>query len=109
MSVGIPYSREELETSGFRLVLGRSRSSFQSFFQTGEVLQTYYFEAPAKNLFLYRELSMTDPIRDDQSLYFDTSDGLVVLLGCCHSGLMNTLSHILHSCFLQAFLRSITC
>ncbi|HPW74385.1 MAG TPA: MBL fold metallo-hydrolase [Kiritimatiellia bacterium] len=35
-----------------------------------------------------------DDIPDDMSLWIETSAGLVVCLGCCHSGVINTLTHI---------------
>jgi 7,8-dihydropterin-6-yl-methyl-4-(beta-D-ribofuranosyl)aminobenzene 5'-phosphate synthase len=35
-----------------------------------------------------------DTIYDDISLWFETSQGLVILTGCCHSGIMNTVQHI---------------
>jgi 7,8-dihydropterin-6-yl-methyl-4-(beta-D-ribofuranosyl)aminobenzene 5'-phosphate synthase len=33
----------------------------------------------------------SDPYRDDLSLVLDTGEGLVLLCGCCHAGLLNTL------------------
>ncbi len=35
-----------------------------------------------------------DPYRDDMSLVLETSRGLVLLCGCCHAGLLNTLVHV---------------
>jgi 7,8-dihydropterin-6-yl-methyl-4-(beta-D-ribofuranosyl)aminobenzene 5'-phosphate synthase len=35
-----------------------------------------------------------DPLNDDQSLFFKTEAGIVVVLGCTHSGLINTLTYI---------------
>ena len=35
-----------------------------------------------------------DPYRDDQSLVLDTEEGLVVVCGCCHAGVLNTLSRV---------------
>jgi 7,8-dihydropterin-6-yl-methyl-4-(beta-D-ribofuranosyl)aminobenzene 5'-phosphate synthase len=35
-----------------------------------------------------------DPYRDDMALVLETGRGLVVLCGCCHAGLLNTLAHI---------------
>ena len=35
-----------------------------------------------------------DPLEDDQSLWIATDEGLVVCTGCCHAGLINTLTHL---------------
>ena len=35
-----------------------------------------------------------DPIEDDMALWIHTPFGLVVLLGCSHAGLVNTLNHV---------------
>lgn len=35
-----------------------------------------------------------DPYRDDLSLVLDTDKGLVVVCGCCHAGLLNTLARV---------------
>lgn len=35
-----------------------------------------------------------DPYRDDLSLVVESDSGLVVLCGCCHAGLLNTLAHV---------------
>jgi len=40
------------------------------------------------------ETLVKDPLKDDMSLVVKTSKGLVVLLGCCHAGVINTLNHI---------------
>jgi len=35
-----------------------------------------------------------DPYADDLSLVLETGAGLVVICGCCHAGLLNTLAHV---------------
>ena len=35
-----------------------------------------------------------DPIQDDMAMWLDTPKGLVLILGCCHAGLSNTLEHV---------------
>ncbi|MDX9952766.1 MAG: MBL fold metallo-hydrolase [Anaerolineae bacterium] len=35
-----------------------------------------------------------DPYRDDLSLVVESDSGLIVLCGCCHAGLLNTLEHV---------------
>jgi 7,8-dihydropterin-6-yl-methyl-4-(beta-D-ribofuranosyl)aminobenzene 5'-phosphate synthase len=34
-----------------------------------------------------------DPYQDDMSLVLETQEGVVVVCGCCHAGLLNTLAH----------------
>ena len=35
-----------------------------------------------------------DPLLDDQALYFVTNAGVIVLLGCAHAGVINTLDYV---------------
>ena len=35
-----------------------------------------------------------DPFSDDQSIIVKSSEGTIVLLGCTHAGLINTLSYV---------------
>lgn len=35
-----------------------------------------------------------DPYRDDMALVLDSPSGLVLVCGCCHAGLLNTLAHV---------------
>lgn len=44
--------------------------------------------------FLDAEGRHPDLIPDDLALWIETSEGLVVCLGCCHSGIINTLNYI---------------
>lgn len=37
---------------------------------------------------------MRDPLKDDMALIVHTKEGLVVICGCCHSGVLNTLYHV---------------
>lgn len=40
------------------------------------------------------EAYVADPYRDDLSLVLTSAEGLVVVCGCCHAGLLNTLEHV---------------
>lgn len=37
---------------------------------------------------------VVDPYKDDMSMVMDTQDGLVLICGCCHAGLLNTMAHV---------------
>jgi len=39
------------------------------------------------------EALVPDPLADDQALFIKTEEGLVVILGCGHRGVINTLRH----------------
>lgn len=61
---------------------------------TGPVPRKSDFEDVGGPFFLDPDSHQDDLIEDDQSMWFETDDGLVILLGCCHAGLMNTIEHI---------------
>ncbi len=52
-------------------------------------------EARSGPFFLDPEGLEPDPFLDELSLWIDTPEGLVVVLGCCHGGLVGTLDHLL--------------
>jgi 7,8-dihydropterin-6-yl-methyl-4-(beta-D-ribofuranosyl)aminobenzene 5'-phosphate synthase len=62
---------------------------------TGEIPRRRPQEAPAGGFFLDADCRTPDPLLDDQALAFETGDGLVVVLGCSHSGVLNTLNRAL--------------
>jgi 7,8-dihydropterin-6-yl-methyl-4-(beta-D-ribofuranosyl)aminobenzene 5'-phosphate synthase len=63
-------------------------------FVTGEIPRTNLFETTGGRFFLDAGCACPDPLLDDQALYFDTPSGLVIVLGCAHSGVVNTMAHI---------------
>jgi len=49
---------------------------------------------PGWPFFLDPQASHPDPIGDDMALWADTPEGVVLILGCCHAGLENTLEFV---------------
>ena len=61
---------------------------------TGPVPRVTDFEDVGGDFFLDKKCVRRDQIDDDLSLWMETPTGLVVILGCCHAGVVNTLRYI---------------
>lgn len=95
LAIGIPHSRALLEAAGADFDLSADfREIAPGIFLTGEVPRTTPFEAGDQGLYCDCTGQDIDSTPDDQSLILDTDKGLVVLMGCCHAGLVNTLEHM---------------
>ena len=61
---------------------------------TGYVSMTNDYEIVEKYLFVKEDGKLRqDSLDDDQAMVIDTDFGLVVILGCSHHGIVNTLQH----------------
>ncbi|MFC2019634.1 MBL fold metallo-hydrolase [Chloroflexota bacterium] len=93
--IGVPFQRQELESHGavFRLSTGPVKIA-DDILTTGEVPRVTDFEDMPTHL-MVREGSRwrRDELKDDQALVIDTEQGLFVILGCAHRGIINTLYH----------------
>ena len=61
---------------------------------TGYVPRKTEFEDTGGPFYLDPEGKRPDLIDDDLALWIRTNQGLVICLGCCHAGLINTIHHI---------------
>ena len=91
--IGIPHHRHLLESLGanFKLTAEPTRIS-ENIMTTGEIPMVTDFERVEPYL-LVKEGSgfQPDEVLDDQALIINMEVGLVVLLGCAHRGIINTL------------------
>jgi 7,8-dihydropterin-6-yl-methyl-4-(beta-D-ribofuranosyl)aminobenzene 5'-phosphate synthase len=93
--IGIPWDRPTLEAAGAHFDLSAEfREIAPGIILTGEIPRVTDFETGDQGLYFDCTGQEPDRTPDDQSLVLETARGLVVLLGCCHSGLVNTLEHI---------------
>jgi 7,8-dihydropterin-6-yl-methyl-4-(beta-D-ribofuranosyl)aminobenzene 5'-phosphate synthase len=65
-------------------------------FVTGEIPRVTTYEDTGGAFFLDEEGTRPDPLWDDQALVIDLGRSVVLLLGCAHAGLVNTLDHVRH-------------
>jgi 7,8-dihydropterin-6-yl-methyl-4-(beta-D-ribofuranosyl)aminobenzene 5'-phosphate synthase len=93
--IGIPYQRVMLESLGAVFQLERGPVAVtDNILTTGEVPMVTAFEKVDSHLAVRKNGQIVpDEVLDDRALIFKTDMGLVVILGCAHRGMVNTLLH----------------
>ena len=94
-SIGLYLTREELATRFALSLEARPQQIVPGLWTTGEILERP--EAEGKSDYhRMREgrVLVADAYRDDMALVLDWGDRLVLICGCCHAGLLNTLAHV---------------
>ncbi len=94
-SIGMPLTRQELELKAQLKLQERPAPIGDHVTVTGPIPRETDFESVDPKLLHEREGRIEpDPLHDDQSLILEAAQGLVVVLGCCHAGLINTLRQV---------------
>jgi 7,8-dihydropterin-6-yl-methyl-4-(beta-D-ribofuranosyl)aminobenzene 5'-phosphate synthase len=90
---GLPFRRELLENLGARFNLTRKSIRLAPhFLTTGEIPLLTGYEEIDSGLFDKKTGEMLpDELKDDLALVIDADYGLVVILGCAHRGIVNTI------------------
>ncbi len=90
---GVPFRRELLENLGARFNLtAKPVRITERFMTTGEIPMLTDYEEIDSGLYDKETGEMLpDELKDDLALVIDADYGLVVILGCAHHGIVNTL------------------
>lgn len=90
--IGLPFTLDEVEE---RCGLGFESGPLDladGISTTGEIERITSFESPPGDLLVEHDGKLIpDTVIDDQSLVIRTDGGLVLLCGCCHAGIINTI------------------
>jgi 7,8-dihydropterin-6-yl-methyl-4-(beta-D-ribofuranosyl)aminobenzene 5'-phosphate synthase len=93
--ISFPVSREDLEGLGATFNFSKDFCTIApGIHLTGEVPRVTDFETGDQGLYCDCTGQELDTTPDDQSLVLETDKGLVLLLGCCHAGVVNTVEHV---------------
>lgn len=93
--IGIPFVREGLEALGASFILSDKPVKLSAnIMTTGEISMVTDYEEVDADLYI-KEGGERRPesLADDLALIIDAEFGLVVILGCAHRGIVNTLRH----------------
>ena len=91
--IGIPEgSLKGLQDPGFTETEGWTTIA-DGIHITGAVPRITTYEDTGGPFFLDPQRTTPDPITDDQALCFEGAEGLIVLLGCAHAGVINTVRY----------------
>jgi len=95
--IGIPVDQKTIESRGVAVKLDRQPVEIVAGIMTsGEIPLVNDFEAVESGFFIKTDQTLDpDTLADDQALILNTHKGLVVLLGCSHRGVVNTLDHVI--------------
>lgn len=95
-SIGIPdRSRAALDGAMERVVWTRAATEIvPGVWCTGEIPRSNPEEEGEQPFFLDEEGCSQDPLIDDQALFIQTARGLVLVAGCAHAGVVNTVDHV---------------
>jgi 7,8-dihydropterin-6-yl-methyl-4-(beta-D-ribofuranosyl)aminobenzene 5'-phosphate synthase len=93
--IGIPFHRQTLESLGAKFNLSKKPVRITAdIITTGEIpMVTDYEEIEPYLVVKEKGGFKPDKLLDDQALIINTKPGLVVVLGCAHRGIINTLYH----------------
>ncbi len=94
-SVGLTLPREDLSEL-VRLNLNPEPARiFPGLWTTGEISERPELQGSSSTHFIRENESwQLDRYTDDLSLVLEVGDGLALICGCCHAGLLNTLAHV---------------
>ena len=96
--MGMPFPRQELENFGaiFNMTTKPVKIT-DNIITSGEVAMVTDFEKVASGKikrFIKEDTGLKpDELLDDQAIFINTEQGLVVITGCAHRGIINTLYH----------------
>ena len=93
--IGMPFRKEELESLGASFVLSSEPVWITDrLAATGEIPMTTEYENIDPDLYIQKDGAFQpDPLRDDLALVIKGAQGLVVVTGCAHRGIVNTFRH----------------
>jgi len=93
--IGVPFPQEAAETFGASFNLTREPVWIsENIVTSGEIPMITEYEKIDPILYVKEKGELKpDPLWDDQALFLKSQKGLIIILGCAHRGIINTIRH----------------
>jgi 7,8-dihydropterin-6-yl-methyl-4-(beta-D-ribofuranosyl)aminobenzene 5'-phosphate synthase len=93
--IGVPFPKETAETLGASFSLTKDPVWISDNMVTsGEIPMITKYENIDPILYVKESDGFkSDPLKDDQALFIRSEKGLIIILGCAHRGIINTIRH----------------
>jgi 7,8-dihydropterin-6-yl-methyl-4-(beta-D-ribofuranosyl)aminobenzene 5'-phosphate synthase len=95
--IGIREQQDSLESLGAHFIFNKDFTEIgNGIYLSGEIPRISSYEKPDPRLVRENDSQelFLDPLTDDQTLIIDSKQGLILLLGCAHAGLINILEYV---------------
>lgn len=92
---GSPYTRDQYEKAGAIFVFNDGPIELiKGMTLTGPVARKFIETDTREHFQIRNGVKERDPFNDDQSLIVETDKGLVIVFGCAHAGVINTMDYV---------------
>ncbi len=93
--IGLPFNKDDVEKSGGNITfMNKPFEIMKNAIFSGEITRiTEYEEINEKYVERILESYITDELTDEAALYITTQKGIIVIMGCGHRGVVNTVKH----------------
>jgi 7,8-dihydropterin-6-yl-methyl-4-(beta-D-ribofuranosyl)aminobenzene 5'-phosphate synthase len=93
--VGPPFAREAAEALGATFNMTKEPVWItENIITSGEIPMTTGYEKVDPTLYVKEDGELKpDPLRDDQAVFVKSDEGLIVVSGCAHRGIINTIRY----------------
>ncbi len=92
--VGVPFRREDVEKHAELFLTGEPFQISNGMYSTGEILEKEGFERMELEVYTLKDGRIVrDSLSDDMSVVIETPDGLVIVSGCSHAGIVSIVEH----------------
>ena len=92
--VGVPFRRGDIEELAELYLTSGPLEIMEGVYSTGEIRDREEFEKTELEVYTIENgRTVRDELRDDMSLVAKTSEGIVVISGCSHAGIISIVKH----------------